>query len=86
MKPLVLTAHALVRIRLYGLDMSDVERAARSPDWVEPDPCPGVERRFLAHPSTGRRPLRVAVVEEADHIRVLSAFPDRDARPPDAPG
>jgi hypothetical protein len=25
----------------------------------------------------------VACVEESDHIRVLSAHPDRDARPPD---
>jgi hypothetical protein len=29
------------------------------------------------------RVLRVACVEESDHIRVLSAHPDRDARPPD---
>ena len=47
MKPLVLTFHALVeRIRYYGLDMADVERAVRTPEWTEPDPTPGVERRF----------------------------------------
>jgi hypothetical protein len=87
MKPLILTYHALIeRIRPYGLDMADVERAVRSPDWVEPEPGRSeVERRFLAHPSTGHRALRVAVVEEADHIRVLSAHPDRNARPPHDP-
>ena len=85
MKPLVLTYHALIeRIRRYGLDMTDVERAVRSPDWIEADlNNPRVERRFLAHPSRGRRALRVAVIEETDHIRVLSAFPDRNASPPD---
>lgn len=83
MKPLVLTFHALVeRIRAYGLGMEDVERAARTPDWTEPDPRPGVERRFLARQAASRHPLRVVVIEEEDHIRVLSAHPDRKARPP----
>ena len=86
MKSIRLTHHALIdRIRPYGLSMADVERAVYAPDWTEPDPNdPAVERRFLARPSTGRRALRVAVVEEADHIRVLSAHPDRNARPPHA--
>ena len=80
MKPLVLTHHALnERIRLYGLDMTDVERAVRAPEWTEPDHKPGVERRF-GLTADGTRIRRVACVEEKDHIRVLSAFPDRNAK------
>jgi hypothetical protein len=68
----------------YGLGEAVVERASWSPDWTAPDPQPGVERRFRATPELGGRVLRVACVEEEDHIRIISVFPDRDARPPDA--
>jgi hypothetical protein len=85
MKPLRFTRHALLdRMSLYGLSRESVEAIIRDPEWTEPDPDdPAVERRF-GRPAGWTRHVRVACVEEEDHIRVLSAFPDRNARPPDA--
>jgi hypothetical protein len=84
MKPLRFTNHAIFdRMPLYGLTR-EVEAIVRQPDWVEPDPDDdAVERRF-GRPPGFIRYVRVACVEEEDHIRVLSAFPDRNARLPDA--
>jgi hypothetical protein len=84
-KPIRFTHHALARMERYGIPSAVVERAVRAPEWREPDPIPGVERRFLTAPELARRVVRVACVEEQDHIRILSVFPDRDARPPHAP-
>ncbi|WP_298744753.1 DUF4258 domain-containing protein [uncultured Brevundimonas sp.] len=83
MKTIILTRHARARMAQYGLPEAAVVAAVRHPLWTEPDPRPGVERRFGRPPELDGRVLRVACVEENDHIRVLSAFPDRDARPPD---
>ena len=86
MKPVRLTRHALIdRIQFYALEIAWVERIARDPEWTAPDPQPGVERRFGRVAELGGRVLRVACVEEEDHIRVQSVHPDRNARPPDAP-
>ena len=85
MKPVLLTAHARQALEDRRLEERIVTSTARSPTWSEADPRPGVERRFRAWPELGGRVLRVAVVETRAHIRVLSAHPDRDARPPDAP-
>lgn len=86
MKTVRFTRHALVdRMPLYGLTREIVEAIVRDPEWTEPDPDdPGVERRF-GRPAGSTRHLRVACVEEKDHIRVVSVFPDRNASPPDAP-
>jgi hypothetical protein len=84
-KPIRFTRHALARMAQYGIAAALTERAVRSPEWTEPDPTPPVQRRFLTLPELQGRVLRVACVEEQDHIRVLSAFPDRNARRPDAP-
>jgi len=83
MKPIEWTRHGLVRKAQYGLTEAAVFAVVRNPLWTEPDPRPGIERRFGRPPELGGRVLRVACVEESDHIRVLSAHPDRDARPPD---
>lgn len=83
MKPITLTRHALTRMARYALSEPAVLDVVRNPLWTEPDPRPGIERRFGQPPELAGRYLRVACVEESDHIRVLSAFPDRDARPPD---
>ena len=86
MKPIRLTRHALFdRIQLYGLDIEWVEQIARSPEWTKADAQPGVEQRFGRVAELGGRVLRVVCVEEADHIRILTVHPDRNARPPDAP-
>lgn len=85
MKRIDLRQHARDRMADYDIPLSWIEAALRSPDWTAPDPRPGIERRFLRVPERGGRILRVACVEEEDHIRVLSAHFDRDARPPDAP-
>ncbi len=83
MKPIILRHHALARMARYGLSEPAVVGVVRHPLWTEPDPRPGIERRFGKPPELAGRYLRVACVEESDHIRVLSAHPDRDARPPD---
>jgi len=83
MKPIILTHHALARMARYGLTEASVVAVVRKPLWTEPDPRPGIERRFGRPTELAGRVLRVACVEESDHIRVLSAHPDRDARPPD---
>ena len=83
MKPIILTYHAAVeRMLEHGLTRATVEHIVREPLWREPDRRPGVERRFGPAPELGDKWVRVAVIEEAAHIRVLSAFPDRGARPP----
>ena len=83
MKPVILTRHALSRMAQYGVPENVAMEVARDPLWTEPDSRPGIERRFARPPELRGRVLRVACVEESDHIRVLSAHPDRDARPPD---
>jgi len=83
MKPIILRQHALARMARYGLSEPAVVGVVRQPLWTEPDPRPGIERRFGQPPELAGRYLRMACVEESDHIRVLSAHPDRDARPPD---
>ena len=85
MKRLILTRHALEALIDRNLKSEWLVLTARDPEWTTPDPIPGVERRFRRFPELGGRALRVAVVEKADHIRILSAHPDRNARPPDAP-
>lgn len=83
MKPIILRQHALARMAQFGISEAVVIAIVRDPAWTEPDPRPGIDRRFGRPPELAGRYLRVACVEESDHIRVLSAFPDRDARPPD---
>jgi uncharacterized DUF497 family protein len=85
MKTILFRNHARERMSQNGVTEASVLRAVRDPEWTAPDPYrPGVERRFIRAPELGGRVLRVACIEESDHIRVLSAHPDRNARPPDA--
>jgi hypothetical protein len=82
-KRLSLTAHAEDAILERNLDRNWVERTVWEPEWHHPDPYrPGVERRFRAIPEFGGRVLRVACLETADEIRILTVFFDRDAREP----
>jgi hypothetical protein len=83
LKPLRFTDHAEVRLARRGLERGWVERAAQDPDWREPDPGDAaVERRFRRIDEAGGRVLRVACVETDDHIRVITAMFDRNAKAP----
>ena len=82
MKPIRLTQHAETVMRERELSLEWIEAAAGSPGWTEPDPRdPSIERRFRIIPERDGRVLRVACVETAGEIRIVSAFFDRRARP-----
>jgi hypothetical protein len=81
LKPLRFTIHAQDAIEERALDIGWVERTVYEPEWSQPDPRrPEVERRFRAIPGFGGRILRVACIETAEEILILTAFFDRDAR------
>ena len=83
-KPLVFTAHARQVMAERELEPAWVERTVLEPEWREPDRArPQVERRFRSVPEREHRILRVACVETAADIRILSAFLDRGARRPE---
>lgn len=84
-KPVVFTRHALARMQDYSFDQAWVAATVHAPDWCEVDTRIGVERRFKYSHAHGGRAIRVACMEELDHIRILTVFPDRDAKAPDAP-
>jgi uncharacterized DUF497 family protein len=80
-KPVVLTAHAKLRLHGRHIDPKWIEETALHPDWAEAEPRdPSVERRFRAIPEFGGRILRVACVETNTNIRVISVMFDRNAR------
>jgi uncharacterized DUF497 family protein len=80
-KPLVMTAHARLRMRGRRVMMEWIELTARTPEWTEPDPRDlTIERRFRVIGEFGGRILRVACVETTTAIRVISVMFDRSAR------
>jgi uncharacterized protein DUF4258 len=82
-KPLRFTKHAENVILERKVERTWIEKTAREPEWFHPDPRrPDVERRFRAIPEFGGRVLRVACLETAHEIRILTVFFDRDARKP----
>lgn len=85
MKPIRLTRHAQDNMQRDGVALAWIEAAVRSPDWTAADPEPPKERRYRRTPELDGRVLRVVCVEAADHVRVVTVFPDRDAKPPDGP-
>ena len=81
-KALVFTKHALSVMAERQIVPEWVERTATTPQWEEVDLGDSeVLRRFRSVPERGGRYLRVACVETATEIRILSAFLDRCARP-----
>jgi hypothetical protein len=83
LKPLRFTRHALEVIAQRELKGDWVETAVRNPEWTDRDNHdPTVERRFLTVVERDGRILRVACVETATEIRIISAFLDRRARRP----
>jgi len=82
-KPLRFTRHASDAIAERKLHSDWIDMTARQPEWSHPDPHHnGVERRFRAIPEFGGRVLRIACIETAHEIRILTVFFDRDARRP----
>jgi hypothetical protein len=80
-KKLVVTAHALIRLRDRRIDPKWIEDTVSNPDWTELEPKdPAVERRFRAIPQFGGRILRVVCIETNSIIRVISVMFDRNAR------
>ena len=80
-KRLQFTRHAQDVIVERSLNHSWIEKTVRSPEWSIPDPHrPGVEWRFHTISEFGGRTLRVVCIENAEEIRILTAFFDRDAR------
>jgi hypothetical protein len=65
-----------------GIHELIIQVAARSPDWVEPDPK-GHERRFAQVSALGGRTLRIVCDETDTEIRVITVFLDRGARRPE---
>jgi uncharacterized DUF497 family protein len=80
-KPLLLTAHAEIRLRTRKIRPEWIEATSRDPDWTEPDPNDArLERRFRRIDEFGGRILRVVCDETGDAIRVISVMLDRNAR------
>ena len=83
LKSIVYTTHAATGIRERDIERRWVEQTAREPDWSVKDPSHvEIERRFRSIPEREGRILRVAVVETAEEIRIITAFLDRRARKP----
>jgi hypothetical protein len=82
-KPLVFTKHAEDALREREIDLEWVADTVGDPDWVSDDPTtPGGERRFKVISAYGDRVLRVACLENATEVRIITVFFDRKARRP----
>lgn len=82
-KSLRFMLHAVTVMSERKLEPEWVERTVREPDWVVVDPGDSeVTRFYRALPERGDRIMRVACVETAEEIRILSAYLDRGARRP----
>jgi hypothetical protein len=78
---IVFSGHADDMIVERNIERDWVHETIRSPDFVEVDPSrPGVKRAFRRISERGNRVLRVAYVESADAIRVVTLFFDRGRR------
>ena len=80
-KKIVPTRHAEQKLEERSLKREWIERTARNPHWIEPEPRDqSAERRFAKIDEFGGRVLRVVCVETEDAIRVIIVLFDRDAR------
>lgn len=83
MRRLQLTRHADVAAAEREIELAWIERTAFEPEWTSPDPVTAeVERRYRTIPEHGGRVLRVACIETATEIRVVTVFFDRGAKRP----
>lgn len=82
-KPIVLTEHGKHAMAERAIELAWVERTAREPEWIAPEPAdPALERRFRAVPERAGRILRVVCAEDHAIIVIVTAFLDRRARRP----
>lgn len=66
-------------MELRGIEPAWVSDTILHPDWTEPDPIAGRERRFRAIGAFGGRVLRVMTEEQDDNVLVITACFDRAA-------
>lgn len=77
------SAHAAHVIAHREIDPAWVKRALAAPAWRESDPGdPALRRAFAAVPERGGRYLRVVYSERPREWVIVTAFFDRDAKPP----
>ncbi|PPQ26778.1 hypothetical protein CCS01_29030 [Rhodopila globiformis] len=77
-----LTRHAAEAIQARNIAIAWVEATLQTPDWVETDPRHADRMRaYKAITDFGGRILRVVFRQEGSDMIVITAHPDRDARP-----
>ena len=82
-KPVILTRHAKAVQLHRDIETSWIERTLAEPEWTVPDPNDSaLQRAFRSIAERDNRVLRVVFSDEADHVRVISAFFDRNAARP----
>jgi hypothetical protein len=80
-----LTAHARRRLAERKISEEWVERTVAAPDWRSPEPSdPRLTRAYKRVPEAAGRVLRVVyLLLSENEFLIITAFPDRDAQPPD---
>lgn len=82
-KPIRFTAHALHALAHRELERAWVERVLHQPEWIADDPAdPILRRAFAKVPERGDRYLRVVDSDTPAEWVIVTAFLDRDAKPP----
>lgn len=82
-KAIIFTRHAKAVQLHRDIETSWIERTLAEPEWTAPDPNDStLQRAFRPITERDNRILRVVFSDEADHVRVISAFFDRNAARP----
>jgi hypothetical protein len=82
-KPIRFTAHALHAMDHREIEPAWVERVLRQPEWIADDPADPILRRAFAQvPERANRYMRVVYSEGPAEWVIVTAFLDRDAKPP----
>jgi hypothetical protein len=85
-KPIRYTIHVAGAIAERKLKPEWIERVARQPEWMVPDPNdPEIELRYGTVAELSGRTIRVPVVETSTEIRIITAFLDRRPKRPRKP-
>jgi hypothetical protein len=83
---ITLSRHAGRRIAERNIPKAWIELAIEAPDWETPDSTdPRLMRAYKRFPQASGHVLRVVYLrKDNNEVLVITAFPDRDAVPPDA--